>query len=128
MKPKRKIKRLPVVDPLLRERARELRRNQTDAERKLWKHIRSHQLGKRFLRQRVIGRYICDFVSLEYGIVIELDGGQHFSNEGKSKDRIRDEYLIGLGFRVFRFSNADVIGNIDGVMQVLMMAVEATPP
>jgi very-short-patch-repair endonuclease len=94
--------------------ARGLRANQTDAETVLWNRIRNRQIdGHKFARQVPIGPYICDFVCREKQIVVEVDGGQH--NESV-KDAVRDRYLIAEGYRVLRFWNNDVLGNIEGVL------------
>jgi very-short-patch-repair endonuclease len=97
----------------------------TDAERTLWAALRTAKLEFRFQRQRVIGPYICDFASIEAGLVIELDGSQHLTEEGLVKDRVRDEYLQGLGFRVLRFSDLDVMKNVEGVMAVIITEAQA---
>ena len=97
--------------------ARKLRTNQTDAETVLWDRIRNRQIdGHKFARQVPIGRYICDFVCREKQIVIEVDGGQH--NES-SEDAVRDPYLTAEGYRVLRFWNNDVLGNIEGVLTTI---------
>jgi very-short-patch-repair endonuclease len=94
--------------------ARRLRANQTDAEAVLWNRIRSRQLdGHKFARQVPIGRYICDFVCREKQVVIEVDGGQHNGSPG---DTFRDRYLVVEGYRVLRFWNNDVLGNLEGVL------------
>ncbi|QOZ30204.1 DNA methyltransferase [Bradyrhizobium sp. CCBAU 51753] len=94
--------------------ARGLRVNQTDAETALWNRIRNRQIdGHKFARQIPIGRYICDFVCREKKLVIEVDGGQHAESVS---DEIRDRYLVGEGYRVLRFWNNDVLGNIEGVL------------
>lgn len=96
-------------------RSRELRTNQTDAERKLWSRLRSSQLGGvRFNRQYPIGPFICDFVARSKGLVIELDGGQHAENASHDSDRTR--YIEERGYRVLRFWNNDVLNNLDGVI------------
>jgi very-short-patch-repair endonuclease len=94
--------------------ARKLRVNQTDAETVLWNRIRNRQIdGHKFVRQEPIRGYICDFVCRERLLIIEVDGGQH--NES-STDAIRDQHLIADGFRVLRFWNNDVLGNLEGVL------------
>ncbi|NEU99513.1 endonuclease domain-containing protein [Bradyrhizobium uaiense] len=94
--------------------ARGLRTNQTDAEIVLWNRIRNRQIdGHKFARQVPAGRYICDFVCREKRIVIEVDGGQHADSV---EDAVRDRYLTDEGYRVLRFWNNDVLGNIDGVL------------
>ena len=96
--------------------ARNLRRKQTDAERKLWLILRSRQFeNSKFRRQEPIGKYIVDFVSLERELVIELDGGQHNLQSEMEKDEVRTKWLEKKGFRVIRFWNNDVLQNIDGV-------------
>ncbi|MGY3485077.1 very-short-patch-repair endonuclease [Bradyrhizobium sp. USDA 4011] len=94
--------------------ARRLRANQTDAEIALWKRLRNRQIdGHKFARQVPIGDYICDFACREKQLVIEVDGGQH---AGSVTDAIRDRYLAAEGYRVLRFWNNDVLGNIEGVL------------
>ena len=115
----KKTWQLPPVSAELRERARNLRANMTAAERKLWRRLRSKQLRVFFHRQRVVGRYICDFVTLDPPLVVEVDGSQHFQETGQAKDKERDDYLRSLGFEVLRFSNRDVMNNIEGVLTVI---------
>jgi very-short-patch-repair endonuclease len=85
-------------------RAKALRSNMTEAERRLW---RAHRFrGTKFKRQAMIGKYIVDFVCFEKNLVIEVDGGQHADNE---TDRLRTRWLENQGFRVLRFWNNDVL-------------------
>ena len=117
----RKIKkRLPKTPSDNTPRARVLRKYQTDAERLLWSRLRSKQLKVKFRRQEPIGHYIVDFVCIEKGILIELDGSQHCQDKGMEYDIIRDDYLKSLGFRVMRFSNYDVLTNLDGVLSTIL--------
>ena len=89
----------------------------TEAEKFLWSKIRRKRLkGVQFYRQKPIGNYIVDFYYPVRKIVIEIDGGQHYLEEGIEKDRIRDGYLRSLGLTVLRFSNIDVLQNIEGVV------------
>ena len=84
-------------------RSRELRRNMTDAERKLWQGVRGKQIkGLPFYRQKPIGVYIVDFYCPRAGLVIEVDGGQHFEQEGEKRDRQRDAYLKSLGLMILK--------------------------
>ncbi len=100
----------------LKELAKNLRKNPTDAERKLWQSIRNRQIrGYKFRRQVVIEPYIVDFVSFEKKLIIELDGSQHILQ--KQKDEIRDEYLKNKGYRVLRFWDNDVFLNTEIVLQ-----------
>jgi very-short-patch-repair endonuclease len=94
--------------------ARRLRTNQTDAETVLWNHIRNRQIdGHKFVRQQPIGGYVCDFVCRERLLVVEVDGGQQ--NESTA-DAIRDRRITEEGYRVLRFWNNDVLGNLEGVL------------
>jgi very-short-patch-repair endonuclease len=108
------------------EKARELRKNSTDAERFLWQHLRLRQInGDRFRRQRPVGPYILDFVCLEKRVAIEVDGGQH--SEAVSRDRERDEWLRKQGLVVLRFWNHEVLTQIDVVKEVIWQALTRTP-
>jgi very-short-patch-repair endonuclease len=101
--------------------ARRLRVNQTDAETVLWNRIRNRQIdGHKFARQLPIGAYVCDFVCREKQIVLEVDGGQHTDS---ATDAVRDEYLVAEGYRVLRFWNNDVLGNLDGVLMTIQAAL-----
>ncbi len=101
--------------------ARDLRKNQTDAETKLWLLLRDRRfLGLKFKRQHSIPPYIVDFVCLEQKVIIELDGGQHVVNQQKDQDRTK--FLNSLGFQVLRFWNNDVFENIEGILQNMMDA------
>ncbi|MGD2118943.1 MAG: DUF559 domain-containing protein [Chromatiales bacterium] len=98
------------------ERARELRKNQTDAERKLWQHLRNRNLLEfKFRRQHTIGPYVVDFVCLALKLVVELDGSQHMQNE--EYDQRRARYLNEKGYEVFRFWNNDILERIDSVLE-----------
>jgi very-short-patch-repair endonuclease len=102
----------------LKPLAGDLRKNMTDAERRLWSKIRRKQLKKfQFYRQKNIGDFIVDFYCPAAKLIVELDGGQHYSKENILKDEARDKFLNGLGFRVLRFSNSDVFKNIEGIVK-----------
>jgi very-short-patch-repair endonuclease len=108
------------------ERARTLRKNATDAERRLWRHLRDKQLdGFRFRRQVPIGRYVADFACLSARLVVEVDGGQHA--ERLDYDGERTEWLEARGFRVLRFWNNDVLGNTEGVIEQILAELHAAP-
>ncbi len=90
----------------------------TDAERHLWVKIRMKQLkGYQFYRQKPIGDYIVDFYCPKAKLVIEVDGSHHLVGEKIEYDRIRDECLSGLGLRILRFTNTDVLKHIEGVIE-----------
>ena len=96
----------------------ELRKNMTDAEKLLWAKIRNRQIkGYQFYRQKIIGNFIVDFYCPRANLIIEIDGGQHYSDKAKQKDVARDEFLKSSGLRVFRFSDREVFENLDGVME-----------
>ena len=103
--------------------ARNLRRNQTDAERFLWTQLRARQLGVKFRRQYAIGRrYIVDFCCLEHALIIELDGSQHRESIVTDERRVRE--LERLGFRLLRFWDNEVLTNMGGVLERLIVALE----
>ncbi len=105
----------------LRQRARNLRKNSTDAERHLWYHLRAGRLGFKFKRQVPMGTYIVDFACLEKRLVIELDGGQHMDN--KIYDTKRTDWLMTNGFKVLRFWNHDVFQKTPSVLEDIMCAL-----
>jgi very-short-patch-repair endonuclease len=102
------------------DKARRLRREMTDAERKLWSKLRNEQLGMQFRRQVPVGPYVVDFICIKRGLVIEVDGGQHYTEEGLEYDKIRTAYLESKGLTVKRFGNHDVLTNIDGVLREIL--------
>jgi very-short-patch-repair endonuclease len=106
----------------MKELARALRRNQTDAERLMWNRLRNRQmLGCKFRRQQVIGSYIADFLCMEPKIIIELDGGQHLEQQGYDEQRSR--YLQSVGYRVLRFWNNEALQEIEAVLEAIRLAV-----
>jgi very-short-patch-repair endonuclease len=101
----------------MKEFARALRKNQTDMEKLMWSRLRNRQIaGHKFRRQQIIGPYIADFLSLEPKLIIELDGGQHA--EQQDEDAKRTRYLEALGYRVLRFWNHEVLGDLDAVLEL----------
>lgn len=104
----------------LKRCSRELRKNMTDAERLLWSKIRGKQLrGRQFYRQKIIGNYIVDFYCPSTKVIIELDGSQHYTDEGMQKDAKRDNYITNLGIKVIRFSDRELFENTNGVLEKL---------
>jgi very-short-patch-repair endonuclease len=117
------------VSTTLRSNARALRKNSTDAERILWSELRDHRLhGFGFRRQVPIGNYIADFVCHPAKLVIELDGGQHFSDQSEAKDAARSAVIEAKGFQVLRFGNHDVMSNRGGVLETTAAAVAERAP
>jgi len=106
--------------------ARDLRNTATDAERLLWQRLRAKQVAStRFNRQVCIGAYICDFVARTPKLIVELDGGQHAI--ATEEDERRTRFLESEGYHVVRFWNHDVMGNLDGVLEMIEMALRALP-
>ncbi len=102
----------------LKEFARELRRNMTDAERRVWTGIRRKQLkGCQFYRQKNIGNCIVDFYCPGAKLIVEIDGGQHYSAEGIRKDMARDAYMTSLGLTVLRFTEREALENTHAVVE-----------
>ena len=108
----------------LRQRARTLRKNGTDAERHLWYYLRANRFGYKFKRQVPLKRFILDFVCLERRLIIELDGGQHQDNQAYDEQRTIE--LNQQGFQVLRFWNNDVLMNTVGVLEIIRQALSPT--
>jgi very-short-patch-repair endonuclease len=112
-----------TTDPVVKK----LRENATDAERKLWHHLRRKQINDlRFRRQYRIGSYVVDLICLPARLVVEVDGGQH--DVRRAEDDARTAWLESQGFRVIRFWNNEVLGNIEGVLHVVGEQLAAPPP
>jgi len=104
---------------LTRELAKALRKQMTEAERRLWRHLRNRELGGwKFRRQYPVGPYIVDFICIEKNLVIEVDGGKHAENE--DLDIQRSEYLNNMGYRVFRFWNNQVLQETEAVLEMIL--------
>ena len=114
---------MPDEQTLLK-RASELRRNPTEPEKRLWRHLSRSQLqGFKFRRQAVIGNYIADFLCPAKALVVEIDGDTHCSR----RDEHRDRSLSRKGFTTLRFTNADVTGNMDGVLTSILSKLQELP-
>ena len=110
----------------MQQRARDLRSNLTDTERLLWRHLRSRRLAdNKFRRQQVIGPYIVDFVCFERKLIVELDGGQHA--ESVAYDHRRTAFLTTAGFRVMRFWNNEVLGNVESALSCIRAECAIAP-
>jgi very-short-patch-repair endonuclease len=113
--------------PTARQRARQLRRDQTDAEQRLWAKLRDRQLGgAKFRRQHPIGYFVADFCCPQRKLVVELDGGQHA--EDVAADQKRSRFLEERGYRVLRFWNHDVLGNTEAVLERIAEALSNPHP
>lgn len=112
---------LPRNSKLL-ENARQLRKEMTKEERHLWYDFLKDYPAK-FYKQKIVGNYIVDFYCEKAKLAVELDGSQHYEEAGQEYDRIRTEYLRGLGIRVLRFSNQDIKQNFRGVCDTIRVAL-----
>jgi len=102
----------------IKQISRALRKNMTKEEVILWSRIKRKQIKEvRFYRQKPIGNYISDFYCPKAKLIIELDGSQHYEKEGIEKDEIRDSYFESLGLKVLRFTNLDILKNLNGVLE-----------
>jgi very-short-patch-repair endonuclease len=109
----------------LKEPARRLRREMTEAEQHLWRFLRRKQIhGVTFNRQKPLLDYIVDFYCAKARLVIELDGGQHFEPDYLQKDLERDRALAGLGLMTLRFDNRQVLSETEAVLERIRAVVE----
>ncbi|MBQ0773006.1 MAG: endonuclease domain-containing protein [Sphingomonadales bacterium] len=117
---------MPVFKPRNTNRARSLRNAATPAERELWKYLSKRQVGGlKFSRQMPVGPYYADFLCRELGLIIEIDGYSHETQQSYDAKRSRD--LVDHGYRVLRFTNDDVLSNVEGVIRQIEMAVAGSP-
>jgi len=100
----------------------------TEPEKRLWALVRNNRFGVKFRRQVPIGPYIVDFFCFSAKLAVELDGSQHYTEEGKEYDFHRDQFLKAYGVTVLRFSNREFLENQDGVMQVIWESVHKKEP
>lgn len=104
--------------------SRQLRKNQTPWEVKLWARLKNRKfLGLKFKRQVVIGQFIYDFSCFESKLIIELDGSQHKLGLNQQQDKIKEGFAKNLGYKVLRFNNNDIDGNMEGVLETIRLAV-----
>ena len=117
----------------LKQASQKLRREMTDAERRLWSRLRAKQiLGVQFYRQKPVGNYIVDFYAPAANLVVEVDGSQHFKADNKKRDQMRTAVLERFGLTVLRFDNAQVMAQLDDVVaevyQVVTTKIPPNPP
>jgi len=114
-------------DTYYQERARELRANMTDAEKRLWSRLRAHRMdGRKFRRQHPLGRYIVDFVCLDSRLIVEVDGDSHGDDRREALDTQRTAASQKLGFRVLRFWNDYVVTDLDNATETIFDALGGT--
>ena len=109
----------PALYPFLKKHAKRMRNQLTDAERTLWTFLQQSNLGKPFRRQHIIANSIADFVCLPAQLVVEVDGGYHDEIRQQYHDTLRTNEIEKLGFRVIRFTNKDVMTDIDNVLETI---------
>ena len=109
----------------IRARAKRLRANLTPPERHMWNVLRANRLGIKFQKQVVLPPYIADFAARSHRLVIELDGDTHAGRE--TYDAARTPALAEYGYRVIRFTNAEVMGNLEGVLRSILIAIGQDP-
>ncbi len=113
---------------LLKKNARKLRRFSTEAESLLWGMLRAKKLGEKFRRQHIINDIIVDFVCLSKSLVVEVDGGYHTDPEIQKLDTLKTEILNELGYKVIRFTNDEILANIDSVLETIQKVLISPPP
>ena len=104
---------------LMKEHASRMRLEMTDAEKQLWQILRGNRLGVKFRRQHVVGDYIVDFACLSAGLIIEVDGGYHETEDQMILDKEREMSLRNIGFTIIRFKNEDIFKNFEHVIEII---------
>ena len=112
----------------VKQNAKDNRSMMTDAERYLWNYIKNEQIGVRFRRQHIIGDYIVDFICLKQKLIIEVDGGYHNNPTQQQKDRIRQNWLESMGYKVLRFNNNDIFHQIESVITIIKQNISIDLP
>jgi guanylate kinase len=113
------------ASPEIFRRAKELRKNPTKAEAALWQHLRKNQIGRRFRRQHPTWLYVVDFYCHPLRLVIEVDGGVDEDPEEQINDKEKTENLVSLGLHIIRFSNEQVLFDIDNVLSAIAHKMNA---
>jgi 5-methyltetrahydrofolate--homocysteine methyltransferase len=114
----------PCLYGLLKELAKKNRNNPTEAESILWECLSDSYLGQPFKRQHIIGEFIADFICIPAKVIIEVDGGYHQLPEQQISDEQRQEWLEAQGYTVIRFTNEEVIEDIDNVLETIEQYLE----
>ena len=114
----------PCLYGILKEFAQKNRNNPTEAESILWECLSDSNLGQPFKRQHIIGEFIADFICIPAMLIIEIDGGYHQLPEQQVSDEQRQEWLEAQGYTVIRFTNEEVIGDIDNVLETIEQYLE----
>jgi len=109
----------PLDYDLLKANARANRNNMTEAESAFWQIVKGNAFGQRCIRQHIIGDYIVDFLFRKSKLVVEIDGGYHFTEEQKHDDEVRTDWLEHMGYKVIRFTNEEVLFDTEKVINVI---------
>ena len=117
----------PDIYALLKENAQKQKRFPTEAEKCLWEMLRAKKMGHRFRRQHIIGDFIVDFICLPLNLIIEVDGKYHNTHQQQEADYIRDSILNQAGYTILRFTNEEVIGDLDNVIHRIKAAMNESP-
>jgi len=117
----------PSTYALLKTNQQERKKQTTEAEQMLWLHLKGKQLGLKFRRQHIIDEFIVDFVCIGKRLVIEVDGKYHNTTEQQEADEMRTQILEELGFMVIRFTNEEVLADIDRVLLQIKQQLESLP-
>ncbi len=118
----------PKIYHLLLEKAKYNRNHPTDAERMLWNYLQTNIMGVHFRQQHPVMDYIPDFACLKLKLLIEVDGGYHFEGEQPEKDAERTRNLESEGYTIIRFTNKEVLNNIDNVLERISQTIEELSP
>ena len=117
----------PTEYELLKENAKSNRKNMTEAESVFWSLVKGSALGQRCLRQHIIGDYIVDFLFRKSKIIVEIDGGYHFTEEQQKEDALRTDWLESKGYKVIRFTNERVLCDTDNVIKEVKKTLSDSP-
>ncbi len=106
----------PAWYHLLKELAKKNRQHPTETESVMWEYLKGSSLGQPFRQQHIIGDYIVDFFCVSAKLIVEIDGGYHFTGQQPKLDEARAKWLEGRGYRIIRFTNQEVLCDIDNVI------------
>jgi very-short-patch-repair endonuclease len=116
-----------TIDPLFVKLSRQLRKDQTPWEKKLWMYLKGRKFyGFKFRRQAVIEKYIYDFCCFKIKLIVELDGSEHQEKIIRQKDRDKENSAKTLGYNVIRFWNNDIDNNLEGVLEIIYKEVNSS--
>ena len=108
---------------LLKENARSNRKNMTEAESIFWSVVKKNALGERCLRQHIVGDFIVDFLFRRSKVIVEIDGGYHFTNEQQENDALRTDWLEHQGYKIVRFTNEQVLFDTNKVIEIIKVSL-----